>query len=225
MSDKPNLAAFETLLAARHSCRGFLPDQVPDTVITDIVRAAQKVPSWCNAQPWQLTITRGSATSDFRAALAKAVATAPQSPDIVFPSGYSGACKDRRSTCGWQLYDAVGVVKGDRDGSRAQMLRNFTFFDAPHVAVVTSPKELGTYGAVDCGAFVTGFMLAAEAAGVASIAQAAIAGYSPQVREHLGLDDDRDIVCVISFGYRDDSHPANGFRTARADPSDVIDWR
>jgi len=225
MTDTSRFENFETLLAARHSCRAFLPDQVADSTIAAIVAAAQRVPSWCNAQPWQVIITRGQATEDFRAAMARAVATAGHNADIPFPAGYDGIYKDRRSICGWQLYDAVGVVKGDRAASAAQMRENYRFFGAPHVAVVTSPKQLGTYGVLDCGAFVTGFMLAAEAAGVASIAQAAIAGYSAEVRAHLGVAADRDIVCVISFGLGDTGHPANGFRTARATPDQVIDWR
>jgi nitroreductase len=59
------MTQFDTLdaiLSARHSCRAFLPDTVPQDTVSNIVAAAQKVPSWCNAQPWQLTITSGKAT-------------------------------------------------------------------------------------------------------------------------------------------------------------------
>ncbi|NQW14006.1 MAG: nitroreductase [Rhodobacter sp.] len=225
MTDKPDLKQFETLLAARHSCRGFLADQIDDAKITAIVAAAQRVPSWCNAQPWQVIITRGEATEGFRAAMAAAVQTAAHNADIAFPAAYTGIYKDRRSVCGWQLYAVVGVQKGDRAASTAQMVENYRFFGAPHVAVITAPKNLGAYGVLDCGAFVTGFMLAAEAAGVASIAQAAVAGYSDQVRSHFGIAEDRNVVCVVSFGLRDEAHPANGFRTDRAAFEQVIDWR
>jgi len=225
MTEKPTLAQFETLLVARHSCRGFLPDPVPDATINAIVAAAQRTPSWCNAQPWQMIITRGQATADFRRALARAVATASHNSDIAFPTAYTGVYKDRRRVCGWQLYRAVGIEKGDREASRAEMLKNYDFFGAPHVAIITSPKDLGTYGDLDCGAFVACFTLAAEAAGVASITQAAIAGYSDQVRAHFTIPEDRDIVCAISFGLRDEHHPANQFRTERAALQQVIDWR
>ncbi|MFZ0140221.1 MAG: hypothetical protein WAL70_03985 [Aeromicrobium sp.] len=52
---------------------------------------------------------------------------------------------------GWQLYDAVGVAKGDREASALQMLRNFEFFGAPHAAIITTDAELVVYGAIDCG--------------------------------------------------------------------------
>ncbi len=213
------------ILDARYSCRGYRPDPVPDDTISAIVAAAQKVPSWCNAQPWQLTITRGGATDTFRDALFAHAMTSPPQPDLEWPTGYSGIYADRRRACGFQLYDAVGIEKGDRAASARQMMENYRLFDAPHVAIVSSPTELGPYGAMDCGGFVTAFTLAAAAQGVASIAQAAIAAHAPMVRTHFGLPEDRLILCAMSFGYADPDHPANGFRTDRATPGDVIDWR
>jgi len=77
---------------------------------------------------------------------------------------------------------------------------------------------------VDCGAYVSNFMLAAQSLGVATIAQAALAGYSPFIRAHFGIPEDQRIVCGISFGYADLEHPANGFRTTRAPIGDVVRW-
>jgi nitroreductase len=220
-----DFAAFDRILSARHSCRAFLPDPVEKKAVQDIVTAAQKVPSWCNAQPWQLTITAGKATDTFRDALyAHAMITPPQ-PDIEWPKGYPGVYKDRRRACGFQLYDAVGIEKGDRAASAKQMMENYHFFGAPHVAIVTSPADLGAYGGVDCGGFVAAFTLAAQAKGLGTIAQAAIAAHAPMVREHFDLPPDRLVLCAISFGYADTDHPANSFRTARATATDVMDWR
>lgn len=217
---------FTTLLQSRYSCRAFRSDPVPDDVITQIVQAARHVPSWCNAQPWQVSITKGAATDRFRAALSNEISkgTAPK-PDLDWPTGYTGVYNDRRRTCGFQLYDAAGIDKADKEGRRDQMLRNYALFDAPHVAIISSPTELGAYGAMDSGGFVTAFTLAASALGVATIAQAAIAAYAPVVRAHLEIPADRLILCAISFGYADENAPINQFRTARADTSDIIDWR
>ena len=82
---------------------------------------------------------------------------APPAPDLEWPTKYEGAYAERRRTCGFQLYDAVGIEKGDRAASGKQMLENFRLFGAPHVAIVTTPAELGAYGALDCGGFVSAF--------------------------------------------------------------------
>lgn len=214
------------LLTARHSCRAFRPDPVPDADITKVIAAARHVPSWCNAQPWQATITKGAATDAFRDLMMQTASTgAAATPDLDWPRGYSGAYAERRRTCGFQLYDAAGIEKSDRTARARQMLRNYALFDAPHVAIIHSPDELGAYGAMDTGGFVTAFTLAATALGIATIPQAAIAAYAPQVRDHLGIAPDRLILCAISFGYADETAPVNRFRTERADPADIIDWK
>ncbi|MEC7259360.1 MAG: nitroreductase [Pseudomonadota bacterium] len=215
----------DTLMAARFSCRAFRPDPVPRDTIAAIVETARRVPSWCNAQPWQVIVTSGAETDTFRAALQDEVANGTPAPDLPFPKGYSGVYQARRRECGWALYEAVGVTKGDREGSARQSMRNFALFDAPHCAIITSPAELGEYGAMDSGGFVTAFTLAAQAHGVATVPQAAVASYGPLLHRHFGIPDDRLVLCAISFGYADPDAPENTFRTTRAAVDDIVDWR
>lgn len=220
-----DLDPFETLLRRRHSCRAFRPDPVARDTIERILTTAGRVPSWCNSQPWQVTVTSGAETDRLRAALTERAQAGTPAPDIPFPTRYAGAYLDRRRDCGWKLYEAVGVEKGDRAGSARQMLRNFDLFGAPHCAILSSPVDLGPYGVLDCGGFITAFTLAAEALGVASIPQAAVAGFAPFLHDHFGIGADRLILCGIAFGYSDTDHPANSFRTDRADLAEIVDWR
>lgn len=218
------LSDLNRLLTARHSCRAFLSDPVPKDQIEQILNSATRVPSWCNAQPWHVIVTSGDETDRFRTAMLAEAADGTQSPDLPFPTSYSGIYQDRRRACGWALYEAVGVERGDRAASARQMMENFSLFGAPHCAILTSPAELGGYGALDCGGFITVFCLAAQALGVATIPQAALATYSPFLRRYFDIPEDRMILCAISFGYADMDHPANSFRTDRADLAEVVDW-
>ena len=65
-------------------------------------------------------------------------------------------------------------------------------------------------------------MLAAQALGVATVPQAALAFHSEVVRKHFGLGDDRKVVCGISFGFPDRDHKANSYRTTRANLADAV---
>lgn len=217
--------SFGRILDARFSCRGFRPDPVPEEVVAKIVAAAGRAPSWCNAQPWQVTVTRGAETDRFRAALVETVARDKPTPDFPWPTGYPGIYGDRRRTCGFQLYDAVGIARDNRAARTEQSLENFRLFGAPHVAIISSEAELGPYGALDCGGFVTAFTLAATALGVATIAQASVAAYPGMIRRHFDLPETRLILCAISFGYADPDHAANGFRTERAELDEIYDPR
>ncbi len=216
--------AFEQLLADRYSCRAFLPRPVERSVIERMLQIAQRTPSWCNAQPWKLHITSGAATERFRAALMEAADREPAAPEYPFPREYRGVYLERRRECGWQLYESVGIRRGDREASARQALENFRLFGAPHAAIVTTDEALGVYGVLDCGAWVNNFMLAAKSLGIASIAQAALASRPAAVRRFFGIGDDRRIVCGISFGYEDPRHPANAFRTRRARVAEVAAW-
>lgn len=218
-------ATLRRTVETRYSCRGFLPEKVEKDVIREIVTTAGRAPSWCNAQPWQVTITHGSETDRFRAALlAHATSNAP-APDLPWPAGYPGATGARRRTCGYQLYGALGIAREDYTARQDQHLENYRLFGAPHVAIISSEAELGAYGALDCGGFVTAFTLAATAKGLGSIAQASIAAYPQFIRQHFDLPDTRLILCAISFGYPDPDHPANSFRTERADLSEICEFR
>lgn len=219
-----NLESLQNLLNARHSCRAFLPDPVERDLIEGIVRDAGRVPSWCNAQPWQLHITSGDETERLRSVLLDALENKNAEGDFDFPTGYSGDHLARRRKCGFQLYEAVGIERGDREGYARQMAENYRLFGAPHVAIITTPTELGTYGAVDCGGFITAFCLSAQARGIATIPQAALSFYAPTLRRFFDIAEDRRILCAISFGYADSDHPANTFRTERAPLEDVIHW-
>ncbi|GAC61519.1 putative nitroreductase [Gordonia sihwensis NBRC 108236] len=50
----------EALLDSRWSCRGYQEGrQVPRADIERLLSIAQRSPSWCNTQPWQVIVTRG----------------------------------------------------------------------------------------------------------------------------------------------------------------------
>jgi nitroreductase len=214
--------SFQRLLTERYSCRQFLPDPVPRSIVTAFTELAQRTPSWCNTQPWQVTITSGPATERLRTVYLQAASTEGSQPDFDFPQEYAGIYRARRRECGLQLYESVGIASGDRSASRRQALDNYRFFGAPHVATITSARAPGTYGAIDCGGYVNNFMLAARRFGIATIAQAALAQYPHVVRSALSIGEDRAVICGVSFGYTDLSHPVNRFRTSRARQADVV---
>lgn len=218
--------ALRRLASDRWSCRAYVPDQVPHEQIVALLELAQRAPSWCNTQPWQTIVTEGEGTERFRRALhAHAVEQGPNmQPDIPMPQEYTGVYRERRRESGWQLYEAVGVARGDREASAKQSLKNFELFGAPHCAVITVDASQGAYGVLDTGVYVGNFLLAAQSLGLAATPQAALATYGPFVRDFFDIPDDRAILLGISFGWPDTDHPANSYRTSRAGLDEVIRW-
>lgn len=209
------------LLEERWSCRGFLDREVPDNVLERLLTMAQRSPSWCNTQPWHVTILRGAELDAIRHDLVEHATTHAGTPDLDFPIQYAGEFLARRRECGWQLYESLGIAKGDREASLAQAMENFRFFGAPAAAIITTESDLGTYGAIDCGVYLGNFLLAAQSLGLATIAQASMASHSEFFRERLKLPDHRKVVVGVSFGYADLDHPTRNFKTTRIDINDA----
>jgi nitroreductase len=65
-------------------------------------------------------------------------------------------------------------------------------------------------------------MLAAQALGLGTIPQAALARHSQLIRRHFKLGSDRKVVCGISFGFADNAHKVNSYRTSRAGIGDTV---
>ena len=209
--------SFADLALARHSVRAFLPEPVPSDQLERVFAIAQQTASWCNAQSWRVDLTGPLTTQRLADALLEDVRSNPAGgSDIPPPASYEDEYADRRRSSGYALYNALGIQRDDRPGRTRQMLRNYEFFGAPHVAIISSPAALGPYGYVDCGGFVANVLHAAQSLGLGAIAQAAVVLRPRAVRSVLPIAEDRHLVCGIALGYEDLDHPANTFRTERA---------
>src|SRR5271154_476791 len=217
------IGVLEELLGERYSVRAFLPREVPRETIEHVLKVAQRTASWCNSQPWQVLIASGEAKERFRKLIyAEAASGGGDNSDFTPPREYLGVYLDRRRESGFQLYNTLGIVRGDKAAYARQALENYNFFGAPHVAIIHTDEPLGIYGAIDCGAYVGNFMLAAQALGLGTIPQAALAHQSGLIRRHFGLGDDRRVVCGISFGFPDRDHKINSYRTSRASIPEAV---
>src|SRR5512134_2764166 len=91
---------FEQLARERYSCRAFRADALPRATIDRILGIAQRSPSWCNSQAWQLTVGGAAATQRAREALLAHVhAGGAATPDLDWPREYRGVYLQRRREC------------------------------------------------------------------------------------------------------------------------------
>jgi nitroreductase len=217
-SQTSDLAALDRLMNDRFTCRAYQNKALDTDLIRSIVAMAGRSASWCNVQPWQLVITETlESTERFRAALMeRARSHRENDSDLAFPPRYEGIYNERRRGAGMALYASLDIDPKDAERRTEQAFGNFRMFDAPHVAIVTAPVELGPYALVDAGGFISSFLLAAHAHGVATTPQGALAHHARFVREYFDIADTQHMICGIAFGYGEVEHPVNRFRTARA---------
>lgn len=215
---------FRDVLADRWSCRAYLDQEVPAATLREMFALAQRTASWCNTQPWGVYLVGGEARERLAKELVDSVVSGSGGSDLPMPEKYVGVYQERRREAGYALYESLDIAREDREARDLQMLKNFTFFGAPHVAIITTDANQGVYGAIDCGGYVANLLNVAHDLGLATIPQAAIAMHTPAVRRSLDLPEDRLVVCAVSIGYADPEHPVNAFRTSRADVAAAVEF-
>lgn len=205
------------LLEERFSARGFQSTPVAPELQQEIFRMAQNSPSNCNVQPWQTYVLSGQARSSLSQALIKEVmeGKAPE-PDFNWKVAYEGIHRERQFGAAHALYSAMGVARDDKLQRNLAMLRNWTFFDAPHVVIFTMDKYLDIMGAVDIGIYAQTLALLLKEHGIDSCMQGALGQFPKPFHRMLNLPEGHGVLFGMSFGYADES-PANQCRTNRAD--------
>lgn len=204
-------------ISARRTIRGFKPDPVPDDILRKILETARFAPSNCNTQPWFLTLVFGDARDRLEKALLAEI-TAGKPPSPVFTpgdSGLEGAYRDRQVACAVSYYGTMGIERNDKQERNALMLKNWSFFGAPHVGFLSMPKTMREVNAVDVGIYLQTLMLLFVEHGLASCPQGALAFYPDPVFEIAGVPEDHGILCGISFGYADEEAHINTVKMDR----------
>jgi nitroreductase len=205
----------DTALSLRRSVRAYTPREVPRDTLASIFARAQQAPSWCNIQPWRVWLASGAARARFVSGLVEAAQTRIPEPHVPFPGDYPEPYGTHRKECGKALYESMGVARHDMEARHGAWMRNFVAFDAPHVAIVGIDQRFGLYAALDVGCWLQSVLLLAQAEGVATCAQAALATYPDVARSTLGVPEGISILFGIAFGYEDEGAAANRCRTTR----------
>lgn len=199
----------------RSSIRAFRPEPIDRNTLLEIFGAAQRAPSWCNVQPWHVYVTEPPKTAALSAAMVAAAKSGLPHAEVPFPMDYPSPYKERRIQCGAALYTAMGIAREDKASRYDAWLRNYGFFDAPHLAVVACDRRLGPYVYIDVGVWLGYVMTACAALGIDNCPMASIAAYPEPLRAALPIPETDVILFGIALGHADAGAPANKTRTTR----------
>lgn len=209
-------AIFDDIVASRHSLRAFLPKPADAETLDAIFSVAQRAPSNCNTQPWVVHVVSGEMLRELRAEMPERFMAGEFTMDFPYDGVYDGVYKERQYGAAQALYDAVDIDRADKARRNEQFMRNFIFFDAPHVAFLFLPEPFGLREAADLGMYAQTLMLTLTAHGLGSCPQTALSFQADYVREKLGIAATNKLVFGLSFGYPDSDAPVNACITDRA---------
>jgi nitroreductase len=211
------LTTFEDAVRRRRSIRGFLDKPVPEQVIREVLEDAQHAPSNCNTQPWNVHIVRGEKLKQLSRLLHEKNDAGEFSPDFSFDvNDFYDEYRERNNALGKAYYEAMNVMREDKEARHRAGAMNYSFFNAPQAAFLFMPSfgdDVRVAG--DMGMYGQTFLLSLAARQLGGIPQTALGFFADTVREFLGVPKELKLLFGISFGFPDDSAPGNRVHMGR----------
>src|SRR3984893_6497047 len=205
----------------RIACRWFLDRPVDATIVRDLITRAARAASGGNLQSWQIYALAGAPLAALKRRVADHIAGHdPRHDDAeypIYPATMWEPYKSRREEHGVQLYGALGIDRGDAAARLEQYKRNFEFFNAPVALFIAIDRKLGPGQWADLGGYIHA---------LAFLARGYCLDISPQEfgARMLSIGDaivdmppEQMLFCAVAIGYGDHGHPANSFRSPRAE--------
>ena len=211
-------------IESRMSIRGFKPDPVPKEVLFELLRIATRAPSGVNCQPWEIYIVVGEALKElgeayvgqFRQGIKpQPVAYAGPAKKGVSPS-LKGVYRERQVQLAKEMFEILGIKKGDENKLQANYEKMYRFYDAPAVIIIASDESLLIPSvSLDIGLLTQTIALAAQAYGLGTCIMRAIVDYPAQARDIAKIPYSKKPIIGLAIGYPDWDDPINKLRTER----------
>jgi nitroreductase len=213
-------------IKGRRSIRKFKAQDVPKSVITEILDEARWSPSWGNTQPWDLYVLTSKTLAKFKEMnLRQTLAGAATASDVPMLEKWPDAMKARYGELGKVVLSVQGIKRDDKE-ARDQYYQNMvSVFDAPCLILACISRDnLVEYQMLDIGLITQTICLAAHDKGLGTCLLAAAARYSAEIRKIAAIPDDKKIVVGIALGYPDPLFPLNNFERERAKLTEFVHW-
>lgn len=207
---------FADIIRERRSIRAFLPEPLPRELMEQIFDLANAAPSNCNTQPWLVHVVSGAPLEKLRKEIPAAMMSGNITMDYPYDGKYNGVYRERQVGAAEAMFSVMDIKREDKIKRNEAFMRNFTFFDAPHVAFLFIPEHFGIREAADIGMYAQSLMLSLTAHSIGSVPMTALSFHAELVRKTLNIDASQKLLFGISFGYTDRNAPVNQCRTARA---------
>lgn len=210
---------FREVVNKRHSVRNIKEDAIPVPVLEDIVRTAERAPSWENSQPWNVYIATGETLKRIKAIWAGKYADKVKgTPDM--PTRHRTNFSPRSQKSMEDFMGAVAAYSGDPEIAHFLKM-NETLFNAPALVYLTLGKDHTGWPVYDLGGFGLALMLGAKDHGVDSIPAYEIVKFPAELRPLLSVPEEEEIIMGIALGYAADDS-INAFASTRLPLSEIL---
>ena len=210
----------------RHSKRAFLPKEIPNEIIVDVLKCAAQAPSSKNTQPWKVAVLKGKTLKKLSALMCEQFdKDVFEKPDYQYsPNPLPQEFLERARQCGHDLFKLKKIDRKDHLARKKNDRENYTFFNAPLSFVFYLPPQAERGNFLDMGFFIQNIMLGLQSHSISSCPQTRTTHYSPMIKSTLNIPMDQIIVCSLAAGYADPQKKINQFIPLRLPLEEYTTW-
>lgn len=210
-------------IRTRRSIRAYLPLEVSQEIIREIMEVSMRTPSAINTQPWEITVVSGEVLESIRRENIENILSGAPTKE---PLKYEGLYKQRQIELAIDLFNLMNIKREDREKRKEWSLRGYRFFDAPVAIILSIDKSLryGTMASYDIGALGLNICLTAMNYGLGTCIEEQGVVFPEVIRKYTGIPDNKDIIIGIALGYPDPTFPANQIVSRRVPVEEVTSW-
>jgi nitroreductase len=214
------------VVKGRRSIRKYLPKEVPQKLIAEILDEARWSPSWGNTQLWEFYVLTGKSLARFKEmTIQKSLAGEVQSRDVPMPENWPAAMKLRYVELGKVVLTSLGIKREDKESRDKYYMDMVSLFGAPCLILPCISKEnLVEYGMLDIGLITQTICLLAHDKGLGTCLEAAVVRYPAAIKQIAAIPDNLRITVGIALGYPDNNSPLNNFERERSKIEEFVHW-
>ncbi|ANZ63611.1 hypothetical protein AYR62_05555 [Secundilactobacillus paracollinoides] len=207
----------------RKAIRQFTDQSIDHQTIVDLLKTAQKAPSWVNAQAGHIYVASGATLEKIRAVHKEAVVNQEKgASDLPVMARTKWPQYSQDNMAEWT--QGIAELLGDSWGETFQQAEE-ALYGAQAVVYLTLPKGYSNWALYDLGAFGEALMVAATAAGLGSMPAYQYIKFPQELRQHLPIPDSEDIIIGIGLGYVNDEAPINQIKAARMPLDEIVTYK
>lgn len=206
---------------SRHSVRQFTEQSVDRETIKEIVRLAQRAPSWVNSQPWQVYCAMGESLTQIKEAYRQEdLAGHHGHPDLAVLSREKWDEEAQANMKQWR-HGIVHHFPTFDDAHRQMTAASESLYHSPVILYITIPEASPDWSIFDAGAFAENIMLAATDQGLGSIPTYNSVRFPEILHKILSVPKDERFIVGISLGYEADTE-INTYKSERRPLAEVL---
>jgi nitroreductase len=207
------------IMRQRRSIRVFDRRVPPRKLIVECLEAATWAPSATNQQPWEFIVLTGSALEEVNAITEEKFFERMQTANAFGEP--PEPLKSRQ-----QEVLATMIATAEKAGSNPNEIfeNSLRFFDAPVAVYFISYKGTDSQYQLSTAAALENFLLAAHARGLGTCWLTVTVICAEDIKEHLGIPADRELLAGVAVGYPAEGAPLNIFPRVRASVDEVTRW-